>query len=90
MGFVMTTNEAILYLTMGVMIIIGIWLTALTYLVLKRHRDVTEHTHEHSEKIEEEITEEEVSEPEPPSEEETDIEETAEEEPEPTEEEKTE
>jgi hypothetical protein len=68
MGFVMTTNEAILYLAMGFMVIIGIWLTALTYLVLKRHRDVTQHTDQSSEIVHEEIIEEDVSEPEPPAE----------------------
>jgi hypothetical protein len=86
----MTTNEAILWLAMGFMVIIGIWLAALTYLVLKRHRDVSEKTHEHTEKIEEEITEEEVSEPEPPAEEISQEEEANEEETEPPEEEKSE
>ncbi len=84
----MTTNEAILYLAMGFMVIIGIWLTALTYLVLKRHRQITEKTQ--TERIEEEITEEEVSEPEPPAEEMSDEEEATEEETEPPEEEKSE
>ena len=81
MGFAMTTNEAILYLAIGFMVIIGIWLTALTYMVLKRHRDITEKTEKTSEKLEEEIAEEEVSEPEPtPKEEELEPQEPAEEE----------
>jgi hypothetical protein len=35
-GFAMTLNEAILVMAIGFMIIVGIWLTALTYLVLGR------------------------------------------------------
>ena len=32
----MTEEEAILWLTIGFMIVVGIWLISLTYLVLKR------------------------------------------------------
>lgn len=37
-GFTMTLNEAILLMAVGFMIIVGIWLTALTYLVLGRSK----------------------------------------------------
>jgi hypothetical protein len=58
----MTTDEAILYLALGFMIIIGIWLSALTYMVLKRHKVPVEHKSPVSETIEEEIIEEEIEE----------------------------
>jgi hypothetical protein len=66
----MTPNEAIMYMAMGFMIIIGIWLTVLTYLVLKRHKDNAQKEEQDSEKIEVETAEEEVSETEPVPEEE--------------------
>jgi flagellar biosynthesis/type III secretory pathway M-ring protein FliF/YscJ len=38
----MTEDEAILWMTIGFMIIIGIWLISLTYLVLKRTKPTIE------------------------------------------------
>lgn len=67
MGFAMTTNEAIMYLAIGFMIIIGIWLTALTYLVLKRYNVQNEQEEPGSEKTEEEIPKEEDTEIEAPA-----------------------
>ena len=62
----MTTEQAIMYLAIGFMIIIGIWLTALTYLVLRRHRELLDHEVRSSEKIQEESHVEEESEIEAP------------------------
>jgi hypothetical protein len=66
----MTTDEAILYLAIGFMVIIGIWLTALTYLVLKRHRDLLDHEERSLERIHKESHEEEESEIQTPPEDE--------------------
>jgi hypothetical protein len=38
----MTLNEAILVMALGFMIIVGIWLTALTYMVLGRSKKLKE------------------------------------------------
>jgi uncharacterized protein YpmS len=53
----MTEDEAILWMTMGFMIIIGIWLISLTYLVLKRTKPEKE---EDKQKEEEPAAEEKV------------------------------
>ena len=66
----MTTEQAIMYLAIGFMIIIGIWLTALTYLVLKRHKVQLEKEERVSERFEEESHVKEESEIETPSEDE--------------------
>lgn len=54
----MTEDEALLWMTMGFMIIIGIWLIALTYLVLKRTKPI-EKKEEEKQKEEEPAAEEE-------------------------------
>lgn len=75
----MSENEAILYLAIGFMIIIGIWLAALTYLVLKRHKVQMDQGKSGSATIEEKIPEEEKVE-EPAADGEPDEDETSEEE----------
>lgn len=75
----MTTNEAIMYLAIGFMIIIGIWLSVLTYMVLKRHRDIAVRKDKSPEVLEKPVTEEEVSEPETPDDDETEPQEPTEE-----------
>lgn len=54
----MTEEEAVLWLTIGFMIVVGIWLISLTYLVLKRTKALQKATEEiKEEKPEEEETE---------------------------------
>lgn len=56
----MTEDEAILWMTMGFMIIIGIWLISLTYLVLKRTKPREEKEEEKQEEEEPAAEEEKV------------------------------
>jgi flagellar biosynthesis/type III secretory pathway M-ring protein FliF/YscJ len=63
-----TPEEAVMYMTIGFMVIVGIWLIVLTYLVLKRQKkaagvkpveEASEKEEPEEEKAEEEETEEE-------------------------------
>jgi hypothetical protein len=54
----MTLNEAILIMAIGFMIIVGIWLTALTYMVLGRSKKLAE-LEKKEESLEEKLSEEE-------------------------------
>jgi hypothetical protein len=55
----MSTDEAILILAIGFMVIIGIWLTTLTYLVLKKAKIVVEKKPKKTEEIKDETPKEE-------------------------------
>lgn len=60
-----TEEQAVLYLTIGFMVIVGIWLIALTYLVLKRTKSAEKKEEEEEEEKEPEAEEEEEEKIEP-------------------------
>ncbi|UCE73772.1 MAG: hypothetical protein JSV56_12215 [Methanomassiliicoccales archaeon] len=67
----MTEEEAVVILAIGFMVIVGIWLSALTYLVLRSAKKVEEEKIKETQKPEEETIPEEKEETKGPEEEPT-------------------